>query len=80
MAGERFKLREFMNDVLSGTDHLSLMGKYGLTENDLVRLFRRLNEEDMAPLVRLLREEKLSESQISRAFRDIEDDIHEKKR
>ena len=80
MAEKRFKLRDFLNDVRLGLDRTSLMSKYGLSGKDLDRLFRRLHEKNLSPLIRLLEEEKLSESQIRRAFGEIEDEFQKKDR
>lgn len=71
MSTLRIKAKEFVRDVKSAMDDSGLMTKYGLTSEQLQRMFSQLIDMDLLSEEQINVRAQLSESQISRAFLEV---------
>jgi len=70
----RIKAREFAKDVRSAMDDDSLMAKYGLNPDQLQRIFEQMVDMNLLSEEHIKVRALLSESLISRAFLEYEED------
>ena len=70
----RIKAREFALDVRSAMDDNGLMAKYGLSPDQLQRIFEQLIDMDLLSEEQIKVRAELSESRITRAFLAYEQD------
>lgn len=70
MATTTIKAKAFLKDIASAMDDKDLMTKYGLTEEQLHRVFRQLIEMNLLSEQQLEVRTQLSDSQVTRAFVD----------
>ena len=70
----RIKARQFAKDVRSSMDDASLMAKYGLSPDQLQRIFEQMVDMNLLSQENIKVRALLSESQIARAFLEHEQD------
>jgi hypothetical protein len=70
----RVKAKEFVKDMESAMDDSSLMAKYGLTSVQLQRVFKQLVDMGLMSEGRLRLRAELTDTQITRAFVDAQED------
>jgi hypothetical protein len=70
----RIKAQEFVRDVKSAMDDDGLMVKYGLTPDQLQRVFSQLVDMELLTEEQINVRAQLSESRISRAFLEVRKD------
>ncbi len=73
----RIKAKEFVQDVKSVMDDNSLMIKYGLSPDQLQRVFKQLIDMDLLSQDQIEVRAQLSESRITRAFLDVQSESKE---
>jgi hypothetical protein len=73
MADHKMEVKGLLLDLRAGMSISELMAKYALTEDKLNRVCRELNRPDLAALRKLWEMNKLTESQFTRAFAEVED-------
>jgi hypothetical protein len=73
MSGNRTK--EFLTDFRKGMRREELMSKYRLSHERLQEICLLLRRTDLAALRKLWEQDKLSESQFSRAFEEVQNDL-----
>jgi hypothetical protein len=78
MAKGSIDVKDFLIDLRSGMAFADLVTKYGLTEARLNRLCRQLNRPDLVAARSLWEQDKLTKSQIMRAFAEIQETLNEK--
>jgi hypothetical protein len=71
----RYGTKDFLIDLRKGMRSEELMLKYNLSEEKLGQICRLLRRSDLVALRRLWEQEKLSETQFTRAFSEVEDDL-----
>lgn len=71
MSTLHIKAKEFVQDVKSAMDDHGLMLKYGLTPDQLQRVFSQLIDMDLLSEKQINVRAQLSESQITRAFLEV---------
>ncbi len=74
MATTSIKAKAFLKDIASAMDDNDLMSRYGLTPEQLHRVFRQLIEMNLLSEHQLEVRTQLSESQVTRAFVDSQAD------
>ncbi len=74
------KFKEFLNDLRSGMSFSDLISKYNLPDGAMDEICRKLSRSDLSALFMLWRQDKLSESQFTRAFSELEEDLNQKSR
>jgi hypothetical protein len=72
MGGPTIEASEFVRDFKSRMDDDSLMGKYGLSSEQLQRIFRELSQYGLLTDKEIDSRATLTESQITRAFVESE--------
>lgn len=70
MGTTSIKARSFLKDIASAMDDNGLMTKYGLTPDQLHRVFRQLIEMNLLTEDKLEARSRLSDSQVTKAFVD----------
>lgn len=71
------KAKEFVEDVRSAMDDEGLIAKYGLTPEQLHRVFKQFMDMDLLSQDQISVRAQLSESAITRAFLDVQRDSRE---
>jgi hypothetical protein len=71
------KAKEFVRDVKSAMDDDGLMIKYGLTSEQLQRVFKQFIDMDLLSQDQINVRAQLSESRITRAFLEVHKDSKE---
>jgi hypothetical protein len=71
MSTLRIKAKEFVRDVKSAMDDDGLMVKYGLTPDQLQRVFSQLVDMELLTEEQIAVRAQLSESRITRAFLEV---------
>lgn len=74
MSTTSIKAKAFLKDIASAMDDNDLMIKYGLTPDQLHRVFRQLIEMNLLTEHQLEVRSRLSESQVTKAFVDSRSD------
>ncbi len=77
MSALRIQAREFVRDVKSAMDDDGLMTKYGLSPEQLQRVFKQFIDMDLLSQDQITVRAQLSESTITRAFLDVQKDSKE---
>ena len=75
MGTVRIKAKEFVKDFQSAMDDSSLMGKYGLSSDQLQRIFGQLVDMDLISEGDLRVRALISETQITQAFVEAQGDV-----
>ena len=73
----QIKAREFLRDIEMQMDDSTLMVKYGLSPQQLQRLFQQLISMNLISEGQLKVRSEVSDSQITRAFVEAQRDIEE---
>lgn len=71
----RIKAKEFVTDIQSAMDDASMMAKYGLSSEQLQRIFDQLIQMGLISENDLRVRASISETQITRAFVEAQVDV-----
>lgn len=74
MGTTSIKAKAFLQDIASAMDDNGLMIKHGLTPDQLHRVFRQLIDMNLLSEHQLEVRSRLSDSQVTKAFVDSQDD------
>lgn len=75
MGKRKINLKNFLTDLRCGSSTEYMMSKYNLDAKEIESVCRALNRSDLTAVIELWERGKLSDTQFSRAFSEIQDSL-----